>query len=210
MIQRLRDGVRLRRFIHTRVELSLKPDGIALQLGPHAVPMWFYAGAAFVGLGGIGVVALIVMDPQGGSVSIGPLTVVGTETIPLIFGGFWASLILVLMAAPTVVPLRLRARIIAGTVQVTERPWMGLGRRRWEEPMTAYRSLHASVVYTEGKGRGSSCQTTVSGQCGLLVLEHAKDAARNLLLGVRPEGPIKGSYAQDIAARLGVTLHRSP
>lgn len=109
----------------------------------------------------------------------------------------------------------LDARIGQGRVVVTEHRRRLLGPRHWEEPISAFRGLHSFVHHwqTEVTERDSQGQERrvgwASNKVGLLLLEHASDPRRSLLLAKHGGGPVAKDLVEELAGTLGVTWRRS-
>jgi len=120
------------------------------------------------------------------------------------------------------------ARIGDGRVQVAIHRPVPIGPRGWEEPLTAYRGLHARIERWEGpapmidldraEGRSLTIDSTTPRrvevdrslaprhQDGVLMLEHATNPARSLPLARRQGRAIETAYAQDLARQIGLPL----
>lgn len=136
--------------------------------------------------------------------------VVGSAFVAAGFNVSLSPLVLAIMALVTVLPtiLLMRplctrglvARLTAKEVRVTLLPRCSLGAEHWVEPSSAYRCLYIGEEQeSDGPVRAH----------GTLVLEHASEPGRSLLL-VRQSGePINPAFAQEVAVTLGLPLHRT-
>jgi len=189
-------------------ELVLREDGVWLRIQPPWPPLPLGVAGVFAFFATTALVVLGI-DTAKGALMVGLIALVSLGAL------------LVALAMPGC-----EAHVTRTDVRVTPLGRLPFGRTSWVEPLSAYRGLHASMVrwtgptpqyddtrinpgrYEPGHAPVWSRDPSMASRHreGRLVLEHATDPARSLLLARRDGRAIETAFAQDVAARIGLPL----
>jgi len=190
-------------------KVVLRDDGVWLRYPPPWHPL-IVANAAFIGLCTLIAAFAIGLDSANGMALVAGLALYAL--VPL-------------LANITITGIE--ARITPEAVHATMLRRIPIGPAGWSEPLSAYRGLHACMVrWTDPPQQYDATLSGRSGYAdrsdgpvwltdpstarkrreGQLLLEHATDPSRTLLLARTDEKAIATAFAQDIAARTRLPL----